>query len=231
MKRFYILAMAFVLLAMTSSQAMAQRGGFMRMMGGGQELDSTLLAMTEVQDELNFTDEQKDEIGDQAQEILDAMRSEMRDAFMGGGGDREAMMETIQEIMADLRDEEKEIIGKLDDDQKKRLTQLRYQRMGNAMYQDKKVQEALKLKDSQKEAIDDAFESNQDTLEEAMADARESRDFGAMQSAMADAQKELAETLNDLLDEKQQKQAEEMKGKEFKFPEPQRRGRGGRSDF
>ena len=72
MKRFYILAMAFVLLAMTSSQAMAQRGGFMRMMGGGQELDSTLLAMTEVQDELNFTDEQKEEIGDQAQEILDA---------------------------------------------------------------------------------------------------------------------------------------------------------------
>ena len=153
MKRFYIIAMAFVLLAATSSQVMAQRGGFMRMMGGGQELDSTLLAMTEVQDELNFTDEQKEEIGDQAQEILDAMRSEMRDAFMGGGGDREAMMETIQEIMADLRDEEKDIIGKLDDDQKKRLTQLRYQRMGNAMYQDKKVQEALKLKDSQKEAI------------------------------------------------------------------------------
>lgn len=231
MKRFYIIAMAFALLAATSSQAMAQRSGFMRMMGGGQELDSTLLAMTEVQDELDFSDEQKEEIGDQAQEILDAMRSEMRDAFMGGGGDREAMMETIQEIMADLREEEKELVDKLDDDQKKRLAQLRYQRMGNAMYQDKKVQKALKLSDSQKEAIEDAFAANQETLEEAMADARESRDFGAMQSAMAEAQEDLAETLNDLLDKKQQKQAEEMKGKEFDFPEPQRRGRRGRSDF
>jgi len=231
MKRFYIIATAFVLLAATSSQAMAQRGGFMRMMGGGQQLDSTLLAMTEVQDELDFSDEQKEEIGDQAQEILDAMRSEMRDAFMGGGGDREAMMETIQEIMEDLREEEKEIVDKLNDDQKKRLTQLRYQRMGNSMYQDKTVQKTLKLSDSQKEAIDDAFAANQENLEEAMADARESRDFGAMQSAMADAQKDLAATLNDLLDKKQQKQAEEMKGEEFEFPEPQRRRRGGRSDF
>ncbi|MDG2012360.1 MAG: hypothetical protein P8J33_02575 [Pirellulaceae bacterium] len=232
MKRIFIVFAAIALLAMGSSQLMAQGGGFMRMMGGGNQLDSTLLVMEEVQDELKLSDDQKEEIGEQAQQIMDDMRSEMRDTFMGGGGSREEMMESIQEMMEEFREEEKEVVALLNDDQRARLAQLRYQRMGNAMYQDEKVQKELGITKDQKEAIADAFETNQEEMQEAMADAREARDFGAMQSAMADGQKELAKSLDEILKKDQKKEVAKMKGEEFKFPEPQRRGgRGGRSDF
>ena len=232
MKRIFIVFAAIALLAMGSSQLMAQGGGFMRMMGGGNQLDSTLLVMEEVQDELKLSDDQKEEIGEQAQQIMDDMRSEMRDTFMGGGGSREEMMESIQEMMEEFREEEKEVVALLNDDQRARLAQLRYQRMGNAMYQDEKVQKELGITKDQKEAIADAFETNQEEMQEAMADAREARDFGAMQSAMADGQKELAKSLDEILKKDQKKEVAKMKGEEFKFPEPQRRGgRGERSDF
>ena len=232
MKRTFIVFGAIALLAMSSSQLLAQGGGFMRMMGGGQQLDCTLLVMDEVQDELKLTDDQKEEIGEQAQQIMDDMRAGMRDTFMGGGGSREEMMESIQEMMEEFREEEKEVVALLNDDQRARLAQLRYQRMGNAMYQDEKIQKEIGITKDQKTAIEDAFETSEEEMQEAMADARESRDLGAMQAAMADGQKELAKSIDEILKADQKKKIAKMKGDEFEFPQPQRRGgRGGRSDF
>jgi hypothetical protein len=208
-----------------SSQALAQRGGFMQMMGGMQ-LDSAILAIKEVQEELKFTDEQMEEIGKKAAELNDTLRSEMREIMMGGGDRSE-----IDELMEELREEEQEFIALLNDDQKNRLKELRYQRMGTAMYQDEDVQTALGLSDDQKQAIEDAVQSSMDAMQDAMAEARDSGDFGSIRGKMQEMQKELAESLEGILSDKQKEQVVAMKGKVFEFPERRARRRGGRSDF
>ena len=231
MKCFHLVVGSFALLAMCMvTEVQAQRGGMMGMMGGGVQLDSALLAMEEVQEELNFTDEQIEKVGKAAAKINDSLRAEMRDLFQGGGADRSEMEEAMKEVMDELKEEEKEIIALLDDDQKSRLTQLRYQRMGTAMYMDEEVQKALELTKTQKQDIDDAIDANQEALQEAMAEARDSGDFGSVRETMADLQKELTETLEGILTDDQKEMVVEMKGEEFKFPERQNRRRG-RSDF
>jgi len=233
MKRFHILVCSFAVMAMvSSSELQAQGGGMLRMMmgGGGVQLDSSILAMEEVQKELELTDEQTEKIGAAAKEINDSLRSEMRDIFTGGGGDRSEMEAEMKDLMAELKEEEQEIIALLTDDQKDRLTQLRYQRMGTAMYQDEEVQKALDISDDQKESIDDAFASNEIEMQDAMDEARDSGDFGSIRTVMQDMQKKLTESLNGILTDDQKEKVTEMKGKEFKFPQRQRR-RGGRSDF
>ena len=232
MKRLHIVVGSFALLAMCLvTEAQAQRGGgMMRMMRGGMQLDSAMLAMEAVQKELDLSEEQIEKIGKEAAKINEAMRSEMRELFQDAGGDRAEMEDAMKELMDELREEEKEIVALLNDDQKKRLQQLRYQRMGVAMYQDEAVQDALELSDSQKQDIDDAIDANQEALQDAMAEARDSGDFGSIRGTMTDLQKELAETLQGLLTDEQKEMVVDMKGEEFKFPERQNRRRQ-RSDF
>ena len=226
MKRFHILVCSFAMVAMFfASDLMAQRGGFMRMMGGGVQLDSSLLAMKEVQKELEFTEDQTEKIGAKASELNDALRSEMREIMQGGGD-----MSEVEDVIAELKEEEKEILALLNDDQMARLTQLRYQRMGTAMYSDKDVQEALGLSDDQKQTIADAVEDNQQEMQDAMEEARDSGDFGSIRGIMTDLQKKLTESVTAALTDDQKEMVTEMKGEEFEFPQPQRRRRG-RSDF
>ena len=228
MKRLQILLSFFAVAAICfSSQAQAQRSGFMRMMGGGGvQLDSSMLAMKEVQEELEFTEEQTKEIGEKAAELNDTMRSEMREIMMGGGD-----MSELEDVIKELKEEEQEFVALLNDEQKDRLKQLRFQRMGTAMYQDEEVQKTLELSDDKKKEIDDAIENNQEELQEAIQEVRDSGDFGSIRSTMADLQKELTVALNEILSDDQKEQVTKMKGKEFKFPERRRGRRSERSDF
>ena len=208
-----------------ASDLMAQRRGMMRMMGGGGQLASSLLAMSEVQEELGFTDEQKEEIGKKASEINSTLRSEAREIMMGGGE-----MSEVMDLMKELREEEKAFVAKLDEKQSKRFRQLQLQRMGNEIFRAADVQKAIGISDKQKEQIEDAFQVMGDKMEEARQEAMESRDIQAMRDAMESLGKELTEAINETLSEKQRAQVEEMKGEAFEFPRRQRQRRN-RTDF
>ncbi len=207
------------------AQAQGRGGGMMGMMRGGQ-LMSGILTMKEVQEELGLSDEQIEKIAGPAQEINDSMRADMRD-IMAGGGDQEEIADMVEEY----RKEEQELIGLLDDQQKQRLQELNYQRMGLAMFMVAEVQSALKLSDDQVKSIDDVMATVQDRMRDAAMEARESGDRSAMMAAIQKVQDETTKEITELLTEDQQKQAEEMKGKKFDFPQRQRGNRGGRSDF
>lgn len=225
MKRIPILT-AVVATLLFAAQAEAQRGGFMQLLsGGGAQLDSAILAMEEVQKELEFTEEQVEKIGKQAAELNDELRSEMREIMMSGGD-----MSELQDLLKELREEEKEFIALLNDDQQERLSQLRYQRMGDGIYQNEDVQKELGMTKDQVTSIKDAFEEGQEAMRNAMEDARDSGDFGSIRETMSDLQKELTDSLNEILSDEQKEKVEAMKGEAFEFPQPRRRGRQ-RSDF
>lgn len=219
----------FAIVCAFASEASAQRGnrgGMRGMMQNMNRLMSRMLAMDEVQEELKFTDEQKEEIGDKAKELAQEMMGEMRDMFQGGGADPTEMTELIEEYI----EKEKELVAKLDDGQKKRLSQLKYQQMRMGIFQDKNAVEKLGLTDEQKTAIADAMEAMQTKRAQAMREAMESGDRGGMRELIQDLDAELRETVMAELTDEQKKTLEELKGEPFEFP---RRGRGGgrRSDF
>jgi len=233
MKRFQIVMCMLAVTLMFCSSAMAQRGGGMRGMmqmmsgGGGFQLDSNLLAIEEVQKELGLSEEEMKEIGEKAKELRQAFRSEMMEIRRDGGDAAE-----MEALYKELKEEEGEFVGKLSDKQKERLSQLKYQQMGIAMYQDKDAQEGLGFSDDQKGSIKETFESFQTELRNAMEEAREARDFAAMQETMTEMGEKLEKDLGEILTDEQKEKAEEMKGEKFEFPQPQRRRRGGnRSDF
>ena len=232
MKRFQIYMCVFAIAILFSTEAMAQ-GNMSRMMrmmgGGGVQLDSSLLAIEKVREELNFTDDQTEKIAEKAADLNSQMQTGLRDIMMSGGDEAE-----IKELTDELMEEEKEIVAMLDDDQKKRLSQLKYQRMGRSVYQDEQCQKDLEFSEEQVESVNEAFEGYMEDLQSAFTDARESGDMGSIRQTMTDLAKELDESLVGFLNDDQKKKLEEMKGEEFDFPQPQRRGRGGRgnrSDF
>src|SRR5207245_2781460 len=107
-------ALALVATAALASSAFAQRGGGGFGRGGG----ANLLRMPEVQAELKITDEQRTKI----QTIVDDQRNAMRELFQGGGGgDRQAMMQKMQELRKQTDDK---IAAVLTDDQKSKWKEM-----------------------------------------------------------------------------------------------------------
>ncbi len=208
-------------------QAQERGGGnmMMRMMMAGRgQLYSELLVMEKVQTELEMTDEQIEEMGESAAEINDAWRTERREIIMDGGDDAE-----VNELLKELRAEEKELVSKLNDKQLNRLNQLRHQRMGTAMYRDESVAESLGITPDQKKDIDAAFEVTMVAIQKAAEEARESGNFRAIMTASRELDAKLAETITGFLNDEQQELVKEMTGEPFEFPQ-RRRGRAPR-DF
>lgn len=230
--RFSVAICAVAALAMFATEAQAQRGGgrggMMRMMmgGGGGQLQSELLVIEEVQGELEMTDEQKEEIVAKAKELYDSFRSEQREIMMGGGDAAE-----MEELLKEMKEEEKEFVASLNDEQKKRLHQLQIQRMGNGAFQNAKIAKQLGISDEQKKEIKGTFDAAAEKMQEGMAEARESGDFSSMRTIMTDVQTELTKSLMSVMNDDQKSKYEEMCGKKFKFPERQRRRGGARNDF
>jgi hypothetical protein len=211
---------AFVVLVagaiLSAPSLMAQPGG-MGMMNRPQ-MASGLLALEEVQKELEMTESQIEEIVSAAQQLNDDFRAAMRDAFTSG--------EDIAEIAKEFKEQDDELVAKLDDKQKTRLKQLLYQRMDIAVLRDADVAAALALTDDQKTAIDDAFASMQEKMQEMF----QSGDREGMREKMGELRTELSETVMGQLTDEQKTKLDELKGEAFQFPE-RRRGGERRSDF
>lgn len=200
----------------SASSVVAQPGG-MGMMNRPQ-MASGLLVMEEVQKELEMTEEQIEEIVAAAQQLNDDFRAAMREAFTNG--------EDVEELTKEFKEQDDELVAKLDDDQKKRLKQLSYQRMDVAILRDADAVAALALTDDQKTAIDDAFASMQEKMQEMF----QSGDREGMREKMGELRTELTEAVMGQLTDEQKAKLDELKGEAFQFPE-RRRGGEKRSDF
>lgn len=201
-----------------ASDAQAQRGG--GMFGRGPQLMSSLLSMEEVQKELELTDEQKEEVVVPAAQLNDEMRAEMRELRGADSGE-------IADFVKEMREQEGEIIAKLNDDQKGRLKQLFYQRLGAALLLDEGAQKDLELTDDQVEKITQASTS----MREKAMELFQSGGGEGMREKMTELMEEMQKTLDSVLTEEQNEKLVDLKGEEFKFPERQQRGGGQRSDF
>ena len=220
------------LVSLFANEAMAQRrrgggAGMMQMFRMMNSLPVTMLGMEEVQKELEFTDEQKKEVGEKATEMMSEFRESMRDAMQGGDG-----MEGMEEMIEELKEAQGTLVEKLNDDQKKRLKQLGYQRLGMAMYSDKDAAKKIGLSEDQSTSITDAIAEMGEKRQEAMQNAMSSGDREGVREALEELNEELEKTVMGVLTDEQKEKAEEMVGEKFEFPQ-RRRGGGGRrrSDF
>jgi hypothetical protein len=219
-------------------------GGFGGGLGGGGPL--ALLAIEEVQKELKITDEQKKQI--------ETLASEQRGAGFGGAGggqggnfrdlspeERQKRIEEFRkQAEARAKEVDEKIKGILNADQSERLGELRLQREGINAFNRSEVADKLGLSKEQREKIAKLLEDARPGFGRgggfgagggrggAGRGASEEERAKAIQEARERREKLSADVLG-VLNDGQKAAWEEMQGKKFDFPEPQRRGgRGGR---
>lgn len=225
-------ATAFLMIVgMFAEAANAQRRGGMMRMGGGSMI--SLLNMEEVREELDVKEEAADKLKDLAEDVQEEMRAEVQDLmadFRDMDEDEQAearkeMQKTIAKINADANEELGKLLSKK---QIARLKQLFVQRQGTAALQNAEVQKSLDITDEQKEKMAKASTELREEMREAFMEMRESGggDREAMQEMMTELREKSEKAVIGVLTDKQKKKFAELKGKEFKFPERQRRGRG-----
>ena len=241
MKRFgMIVAVAGMIMLLGAHDLMAQRGGGGGRRGGagGQRggvnanLPTQLLTIKEVQEEIGINDDQQ-ELVEKAEKLNEDMRAEMREIFSGGGGDRDAMMEELREYVEELTEDANKIIAKLDDDQRDRLRELRFQQLASrgSLLSDDEAKEVLGITEDQAKEIQQVMDDGQTALREAMQEARESGDREGMREIMQESQEETMENVMEVLTDDQKEKMEEMQGEKFEFPQRQRQRGRQRSDF
>ena len=148
-------------LLLSCSVAFAQQrpggGGFGGGFGGGMNSPFMLVAIAEVQKELNLTDEQ---VGD-LKTLGDELREEMRPLFAGGFGGRDQseeerakQREKMAESMKKVNDKFQPKLDKiLEAAQRDRLKQIQIQADGSRAYQNADVVDALKISKEQQDKL------------------------------------------------------------------------------
>lgn len=218
-----VFGLSVALCFMVSQTASAQRGGGRTgfFLGGISRL--RLASIEKIQDELNLTDEQSSILSD----INEKVREDSR-ALRNDGGDRASRRDKMTKLFADAG---AKMVAKLDDAQKKRLTEIFIQINGASVITDKEVSAALKFSEEQKKALAEATTKNGEARREAF---RNFRDMSSEERADANAKirKESNDRMLAVLTDDQRRQFEEMKGEAFEIDRSllrrRRGGRGGR---
>lgn len=210
-------------LMIAAPAAYAQGGGMrgMRAMGGTNNL--MLLQRKDVQKDLALTE---DQIG-KLTALQQSMMEEMRNAFQngGGGGDRDAMMKQMQEMMKGFQKKVDEVLTEA---QRKRLKEIGIQMQGNRAITDPEIQKALAMTDDQKakvKALQDKSQEAMTALFEKMRNQEIDRD--EMRATMDKNNKVMDEELGKILTDAQKKALADMAGKKFEKDPNERTGFGG----
>ena len=224
------LTLGVVLMAglLITSDTFAQRGGGGRggrgggmMMGAGRaQLISGLLAMEEVQEELDLSEKQIEEVVAEAEQLNDDFRAEIRAMFQEGGGMDEGAM---ADLSKEFKEEEGAILEKLNKDQMTRLKQLNYQRMGTGMLMDDDARKELGITDDQAKDMEDAMTNMRESMQELFQDG----DRETMRERMGELAAEMEETVMGLLtdDQKDANGRNERRGFRIPTTAPRRRRR------
>ena len=207
MKAVKIVLPLVALLAVTlfTSTVEAQRGRGGGFWGRNGDSLLNLLMNEKVQEELDFVDDQ----ADQVEELQNEFREEMRYMFedmRDGGGDRQEMFEKMREKMTELNEEfNSKAEELLIDDQLKRLKQLQNQsRMRGG------IERAL-----ENESFRDELGITDEQMEELREKAEEVRDWAAKEYERV--REEAQDKVLSVLSKEQRDKIKEMTGDSFDF--------------
>jgi Spy/CpxP family protein refolding chaperone len=219
-----VLAVAAVALVvnLASAQQRQRPGGG----GGGRGGLGQLLQTKEVQKELDLSDEQIEK----AKKVTDAIQEKHKDDFAKlQDVPQDERFTKMRELGVQVREETMKDLGDvLKPEQTKRLKQLVLQQTvqfsGPGIFLTPDVEKGLSLTDKQKDDLKTMADDYRKEMREAF---QPGGDRAEAAKKMAEMRKEGMDKALKVLDDKQKTTWEEMNGKEFKFPAPGGRGRGG----
>jgi Spy/CpxP family protein refolding chaperone len=200
----------------------AQRGGFRG--GFGNVSHAHLSSLTEVQNDLMLTSDQKAK----ATEIAEALSAERSATFQqGGGGDPAARWEKLNQLNADATEK---LNAVLDENQRSRLNELYVQVNGAAALSDPNVAMVLALTDEQSQQVTDLVEQTRQAIRDSLQDGASREE---LREAWGKLNAERDDKLLALLTDEQKENFEKMKGDKLEIDLSQlrvRRGGGGRGN-
>jgi Spy/CpxP family protein refolding chaperone len=235
-----VLVLAAVLMLCAANDAFAQRGGG-RGFGGVSKMG--LLRVEKIQEEINLTDEQQEQVRAARREL----RTE-RDGQGGGGQSfRDLSDEERQEFRARMAEraqqrakaENEKLAEILEDKQMKRLGEIYIQVVGAEALENAEVVAALKISEEQQEKLETARDEARDKQRESMRDLFQAGDREAAREKMAELRKETDAIILAVLTDEQKQEFEQMKGESLELTQDDLgrargfgggRGRGGQQD-
>lgn len=219
-KSLIVLAVVATVLSATQPVSAQQRRG---RRGGGRGVTRVqLTSLKNVQAELKLTDEQK-KLTAEISEKLNADRTEMmREARDGGGGFAE-IREKFTKMNAEATSK---LVAKLDDAQKKRLTEVFVQVNGLNSLRDKEVSATLKITEEQTKKLTEVQTKNREAMREASRNFRDMSDE-ERQTATKKMTKESNERFTAVLTDEQKEMFRKLKGEKIEIDMTQLRGRRG----
>ena len=220
-----------------------QRGGSRGGQSSLNDMVTSLLRIDAVKEEIQLEPDQEDALTKLAEQAREGGRPDFGNFRDMSDDERKEFFEKMQkdreEASAKRAEQMEEILFPAQTD---RLKQIAIQVAGNNALKMKEVAEELKLKDTQKEELDEASDMRAKMAEWMEDQGVDSEDRNAMREffsqmrkdgGMEERLKEFQEKMNKdmiaVLTSEQKKQYEEMKGEEFDMPEGamDRGGRGG----
>jgi len=211
---------------MTSSTVAFAQGG--RGMRTGSAI-SGLLNMPEVQNELKLEGDVLEKVKKFAEESQAKLREEIQMVRDQGLSEEETRKESIAVAEQFLAKDTAALEKLISADQMKRFKQLMIQRQGVSAVTRKEVAEAIGLKEEDRAKLKTTVDELNQASMAKMQELFQSGDRDQAQKVMTDSRKKVEDTILAALSEDQKAKFTELKGAEFKFPEPQRGG--GRRDF
>lgn len=227
-----LLALSLIVLMVSAAAAQEQRGRRRGGFGGGFggpfgafNSPAALAGMPQVQEEIKVSEEQKKQIDEGLAELRGGFNFQELQGL--SAEDREKRMEEMRKKAETAGKAFEEKMNKiLKPEQLARLKELSLQRQGAMALLRPDIAKDLGLTEDQRKKMQGIFESarsaNQPNLRELSQEEREK----VMTENREKLEKAQAELLAVLTDDQKAKYAE-LKGKEFKFPEPRFGGFGG----
>jgi hypothetical protein len=218
---FAVASLALLAVHVLSPAADAQGRG---MRGFGPSV-TRLLLMPEVQTELKLDSDVIEKVKAFAEESQGKLRDEMQ-LVRDQGLDEAEMRAELTDVMEQFRVKDMEEAAKLlSSDQMNRVKQLMLQQQGISAVVQKDVAQAIGLNEADREKIKTALDELAEASRQQMQDLFQSGDREQIQKAMTENRKKAEEAVMAALSDEQKTKFTELKGAEFKFPEPQPRGR------
>jgi hypothetical protein len=177
--------------------------------GAGQEYQpvTALLTIKEVQEELKLTEDQSKELVGEARMLNQNVQPELKIASRSRDGN------AFADLNKRIKEREQPLMDKLTDDQKKRLVQLNYQRLGVQALKHVDVRNELEVTDEQMTAYEKVRSEMQDVKSISSIRNREEAT-----SKLKESKERFEKALDAILTDDQKQKLKEMQGEPFAHP-------------
>jgi hypothetical protein len=177
--------------------------------GAGQEYQpvTALLTIKEVQEELKLTEDQLKELVGEARTLNQNIQPELKIASRSRDGN------AFADLNKRIKEREQPMMDKLTDDQKKRLVQLNYQRLGVQALKHVDIRNELQVTDEQMAAYEKVRSEMQDVRS---ISSLRNRDEAT--AKLKESKERFEKALDAILTDDQKQKLKEMQGEPFAHP-------------